>query len=137
MQTVKNLGLIVVLTMVLMFCGCGPECKDLRIQNNLQQQRVSELGSKMQTKNLEIDQLKRSLETAQSRCDIETEALSQQMTALEEDVNKKKALIASMQQQLFFGGTQLPVELSTMLEDFAKTEGEMVAYDLNRGVVKF
>ena len=137
MQTVKILGLIVVLAMVLTFCGCGPECKDLRIQNDLQQQRVSELGSKMQAKILEVDQLKRSLDTAQSRCDIETEALSQQITALEEDANKKKALMASMQQQLFFGGTQLPVELSTMLEDFAKTEGEMVTYDLNRGVVKF
>ena len=34
------------------------------------------------------------------------------------------------------GGAQLPVELTTKLEDFAK-EYEMVTYDPNRGIVKF
>ena len=41
-----------------------------------------------------------------------------------------------MQQQLLYGGAALPVELSTMLEDFAKDK-EMVEYDSSRGIVKF
>jgi chemotaxis protein MotB len=55
---------------------------------------------------------------------------------MEEDLAKKKALIASMQQRLLFGGALLPVELNTMLEDFAKNR-EMVEYDVERGVVRF
>jgi len=45
-------------------------------------------------------------------------------------------LIKSMQEKLLYGGAQLPVELSTMLEDFAK-EHEMVTFDASRGIVKF
>lgn len=41
-----------------------------------------------------------------------------------------------MQKQLLYGGASLPVELSTMLEDFAKGK-EMIEYDPNRGIVKF
>jgi chemotaxis protein MotB len=55
---------------------------------------------------------------------------------MEEDLTKKKALIASMQQRLLFGGALLPVELNTMLEDFAKNR-EMVTYDAEQGVLRF
>ena len=41
-----------------------------------------------------------------------------------------------MQQQLISGGVQLPPELNTMLEEFAKGK-EMITYDASRGVVKF
>ena len=46
------------------------------------------------------------------------------------------ALIETMKHQLMYGGAQLPVELSTMLEDFAAKE-DMVTYDGSRGIVKF
>ena len=64
------------------------------------------------------------------------DALKQKIAALEEDLAKKKSLIASMQKQLLSGGVAIPVELSTMLEDFANKEG-MVTYDASRGIVKF
>jgi chemotaxis protein MotB len=41
-----------------------------------------------------------------------------------------------MQQRLLAGGAALPVELSTMLEDFAKDK-DIVSYDSAKGVVKF
>ena len=41
-----------------------------------------------------------------------------------------------MQQRLLSGGAALPVELSTMLEDFAK-QHDMVTYDPSLGIVKF
>jgi chemotaxis protein MotB len=41
-----------------------------------------------------------------------------------------------MQKRLRSGGAALPVELSTLLEDFAKTSS-MVSYDSERGIVKF
>jgi len=119
-----------------MINGCGPELQDLRVQNATQRKRIAELESEMQTTRLNLEQLKRKLDTAEGRDNAETEALQQKIAALEEDLGKKKALIASMQQQLLYGGASLPVELSTMLEDFAERE-KMVTYDSSRGIVKF
>ena len=137
MRTVKLLGLFTVcICATVLINGCGSELQDLRIQNKTQQRRISELDSAMQTTNLELEQLKRKLSNIGSLNSAEAEAMQQKIAALEEDLANKKALIASMQQQLFYGGAQLPVELSTMLEDFAKGE-KMVTYDSSRGIVKF
>jgi chemotaxis protein MotB len=54
---------------------------------------------------------------------------------LEDDIAKKKALIETMQKQLG-GATQLPAELSSMLEDWAKGS-DLVSFDAARGIVKF
>jgi len=81
--------------------------------------------------------MKKQLAAAQQSDSIEVESLKQQIAALEEDLAKKKELIASMQQRLLMGGAALPVELSTMLEDFAKQQPDMVEYDSSRGIVKF
>ncbi len=138
MQTVKISAIFLVCVVIMGLSGCGADqCKGLSVQNDLQQDRIAQLESQVQATILQIDKLKRELETAKGRSGIEIDALSQSLAALEEDLNKKKALIATMQQQLLFGGAQLPVELSTMLEDFAKGQGDMVAYDSNRGVIKF
>jgi len=67
---------------------------------------------------------------------VEVEALRQKVAALEEDVAKKAALIKSMQDRLL-GGSPLPVELNTALEDFAKAKPDLVEYDAARGMVKF
>ena len=136
MQIVKLSVLFLVCACVVLMSGCNAELKDCKIQNATQQKRIAELESEVQTTELKLEKLKRELETAQGRGSIEKDALQQKIAALEEDLSKKKALIASMQQQLLYGGAQLPVELSTMLEDFAKGS-EMVTYDSSRGVVKF
>jgi len=136
MRTVKLSVLFLLCICLVLLNGCGSELKDLRIQNDIQQERIAELESEVQTTKVRLEQLKRKLETAESHGGIEINALQQKIAALEEDLGKKRELISSMQQQLLYGGASLPVELSTMLEDFAKDK-EMVEYDSSRGIVKF
>jgi len=136
MRIVKLSAIFLASACLVMLHGCGPELHDLKIQNETQRTRIAELESEVQTTKLKLEQLKRELDTAESRGGIEAEALQQKIAALEEDLGKKKTLIASMQQRLLQGGFTLPVELSTMLEDFAEDK-EMVTYDSGRGVVKF
>ena len=136
MRIVKLSGLFLVCACVLLVNGCGPDAKDLRIQNATQAKVIDELRSELQTTKLQLDQLKRRLAAIQGRGGIEAETLQQKIAALEKELNDKKALIASMQQQLLVGGAALPVELSTMLEDFAKDK-DMVTYDSSRGIIKF
>ena len=121
---------------IFLLSGCSSELKDLRFQNEIQQKRIDTLQAELAANKLELDQLKRQLDGARQKGGIEVETLEQKITALEESIAKKDELIASMQDRLLSGGAQLPVELTTKLEDFAK-EYEMVTYDPNRGIVKF
>ena len=134
MQTVKFSTLIILCVSLVLTIGCTTEA-ELRVQNAAQRKRIRGLESQLQTDRLNIDQLRRKIASAGGMANIETEALVQQITALEEDLEKKKKLVNLMQQQLLGGGA-LPVELSTMLEDFAETE-KMVTFDSSRGVIKF
>jgi len=132
MRTAKLSFIFLVFICTLFLNGCG---SDLKIQNDIQRKRISELESEIQATKIQLDQLKRKLDTAEGANNIEIKALQQKIAALEEDLAKKKELISSMQQQLLFG-TSLPVELVTMLEDFAKDK-DMVTYDSSKGIVKF
>ena len=138
MRIVKLAALLISFSFLMILTGCvaEQEYKDLRVQNNTQRERISELESGVQTSKLKIDQLTRDLGTTESQSTIEIDALQQQVATLEKDGAGKQQLIASMQHQLLYGGASLPVELSTMLEDFAGDE-EMVSYDPNNGIVKF
>ncbi len=136
MRTVKFAAIFLSFTCLMLLSGCNQELKNLKVQNSTQQKRIAELESELQTTKIQLDQLKRQLETAEGHGGVEVNALQQRIAALEEDLAKKKALIATMQQQLISGGAVLPAELTTMLEDFAKGK-EMVEYDPNRGIVKF
>ncbi len=136
MQSIKLSALFLTCATVALLTGCMDQCKDLKVRNATQDKLINELRSELQTKKLNLDKLGRELDTARGAGSVEQDALQQKVTALEEDLTKKKALIASMQQQLLFGGAQLPAELSTMLEDFARSR-EMVTYDASRGIVKF
>jgi flagellar motor protein MotB len=113
--------------------GCGPS--DLATQNQVQQRRIYDLENQLQAAQMQLDQLKRKLEAIEASGGVEVETLRQKVAALEEDVAKKAALIKSMQDRLL-GGSPLPVELNTALEDFAKGN-DMVEYDASRGMVKF
>jgi chemotaxis protein MotB len=135
MQASRILLSLVFCAGVLLVTGCE-ECKDLRIQNNTQRKRISQLESEVQSAKLQMAQMERQLAAAKETEGIDTEALRQKVAALEKAIEDKQALIDSMKNQLLYGGVQLPVELSTMLEDFAAKE-EMVTYDASRGIVKF
>jgi chemotaxis protein MotB len=136
MRSVKVSTLLVVFGLsagMAFFAGC--EQSDLQTQNQRQQQHISDLESQLQAAQLQLDQLKKRLETAEAQGGVEVESLRQKVAALEEDLAKKVALIKSMQDRLM-GGSPLPVELNTALEDFAKGN-DMVEYDSSRGMVKF
>jgi chemotaxis protein MotB len=137
MRTVKLSAILSLCICVLLLNGCNSELQDLRIQNNTQQKLIDQLQAELAASALQLEQLKKQLAAAQQSDSVEADSLKQQIAALEDDLAKKKELIASMQQRLLMGGGALPVELSTMLEDFAKQQPDMVTYDASRGVVKF
>ena len=137
MRIVKLSGIFLVCAcLALTNSSCSSELQDLRVRNATQDKLIKELGSEVQTTKLNLDQAQRRLDTAEGRFGIKADALKQKIAALEEQLAKKKTLIALMQQQLLYGGVPLPVELSTMLEDFAERE-KMVTYDSSRGIIKF
>ncbi len=136
MRTVKLSAFFLLCISLALLTGCNKQLQDLKIQNDTQRKQIADLRSQVQTATLELEQLKRQLVGAKEKGGINEDALKQQITALEEDLKKKKELIASMQEKLLYGALALPVELSTMLEEFAE-EHEMVTYDPNLGIVKF
>lgn len=131
-----KLSAIILCACILLVSGCNSELDDLRIQNSTQQRRIDQLTAELEAKRLELEQANKQLAAARQTDSIEVETLQQKIAALEEDLAKKKELIESMQQRLLLGGAALPVELSTLLEDFAK-QHDMVTYDASRGIVKF
>ncbi len=136
MQSVKFSAFFLACAAVALLAGCEEEYKDLKVRNATQDKLINELRSEVQTTKLNLNQLERQLNGARETGGVEQDTLKQKVTALEEDLTKKKALIASMQQRLLFGGALLPVELSTMLEDFAKNR-EMVEYNAEQGILRF
>lgn len=136
MRILKISALFLLCLSVMVFSGCGGEAKDLRVKNETQRQHIEELSGKIRAAELRLDELKRKLAECEERGGIEVDALRQQVAALEEDLTKKNELLAAMQQKLLTG-TALPIELSTMLEDFARTHGDIVSFDADTGIVKF
>jgi chemotaxis protein MotB len=133
-----TVSVISIVSAVLIFTnGCVSEqnYKDLKFQNDTQRKRIAELESELQAANLQLDKMKRELDAMGGRSGIEMNAMQQKIAALEEDIAKKKALIEAMQKQLM-GGVQLPAELTSMLEDWAKGS-DLVTFDAARGIVKF
>lgn len=125
---------IVLALCTLILAGCDPELKDCRIQNDTQRKRIAELESEAASMKLNLDQLNRQLDAARKN-GLESGTLDK-IAALEKALEDKQALIDSMKDQLL-GGVQLPVELTTMLEDFAAQSPDMITFDAARGVVKF
>ena len=131
MRTAKLSAIIFLCASVLLINGCNDQMEQLRIQNDNLNQRISGLQSLLDASNLELEKVKRQLATAQGEGGVEMETLQAKIAALEADIKKKNELIASMQQRLMSGGAALPVELSTLLEDFAKNNN-MVERGVNR-----
>jgi chemotaxis protein MotB len=136
MQSVKLPTFLLTCAAVALLAGCADECKDLKVRNATQDKLINELRSEVQTTKLNLSQLERQLNAAKETGGVEQNALKQKVAAMEDDLAKKKAMIASMQQRLLFGGAMLPVELNTALEDFAKNR-KMVEYDAGQGVLRF
>jgi chemotaxis protein MotB len=135
LATVSVISFVCAAMIITSGCVSDQQFKDLKLQNAAQERRIKELESQLQAATLELDQAKRQVEMLGGKGSIEMQALQQKVAALEEDIAKKKALIEAMQKQLL-GATQLPAELSSMLEDWAKGS-DLVSFDAARGIVKF
>jgi chemotaxis protein MotB len=137
MQTLKLSAIFLLGVSFLLASGCESQLvRDLRMRNDNQQKRIDLLQAEKDALELELAQCQRKLATAESIGNLDIEKLKEQIAALNENITNKDALIDSMQKRLRSGGAALPVELSTLLEDFAKTSS-MVSYDSERGIVKF
>ena len=134
MRTVKLSALLLLCVSMVVLSGCQ-EMQDLKMRNAALNKRKADLESQVQAMTLELQQLKIQLADAEQRSGIDVGALQQKITALEVHLGKKDELIARMREQCL-GGAPLPMELSTLLEEFAEKE-EMVTFDASTGIVKF
>jgi chemotaxis protein MotB len=135
MRTVGFSLIVLCIFFIVLSSGCT-ELQDLRIQNQRQNERISELNSQLQSSKLQLAQLQRKLDSADDVHKAEADSLQQKIVSLEEDLKGKKSLISTMQKQLVYGGAMIPVELGSALEEFAKSD-PMVEYNSARGMVKF
>jgi chemotaxis protein MotB len=134
MRTVKLSALLFLCASMVVMSGCQ-DVQDLKRQNNTLNRRRQDLESQVQAMTLELQQLKTQLAEARQKGGINTDALQQKISALEAHLGKKDELIMRMREQCL-GGAPLPIELSTMLEEFAAKE-DMITYDADTGIVKF
>ncbi len=134
MRTVKLSALLLLCVGMVVLSGCQ-EVQDLKMRNAALNKRKADLESQVQAMTLELQQLRTQLAEAKERGGINVDALNQKIAALEAYLSKKDELIARMREQCL-GGAPLPMELSTLLEEFAEKE-EMVTFDANTGIVKF
>ena len=134
MRMAKLGGLVLACTVVALLGGCNNQ--ELQIMNRTQQTRIAYLESELQAKSLLLEQRDRQLAAASEEDNIEIDQLRGQVAALEEDLETKKTMISSMQDRLLSTGGQLPVELTSKLEELAD-KYEMITYDADRGVLKF
>jgi len=135
MRTARLIGIFCIVGSLVAISGCGSELFDLRVQNETQRTRIASLESELQTARLQLDQAQRQVSATGQQSTVEVETLKTKVAALEEDVAKKKSLIAALQERLLHGGNQLPVELSSKLEDLSK-KYPMISYDAGRGMLK-
>ena len=123
---------------VLALAGCISEeqYNDLKFQNRLQQQRVSDLESKLGAADLMISQLQAKLKTCEEQRDLLPGAKDAEIAALEKTIAEQKGLIERLNAQLLKGPSALPPLLSEQLRKFAEGS-DMVEFDEDKGMLKF
>ncbi len=124
--------------LILVSAGCisQEQYEDMAAQNRIQQNKIDRLESELNVLEASKAQLEKQLETLRSRGGVTSAATAEEIAALEAAIDEKNALIAKMRDQLLAGGMKLPMELSIMLEDFAK-DNPMVTFDKETGKLKF
>lgn len=130
---------VVLLTAALILSGCISQEKydDLKLRNRSQQQRIDELESQLNVTKLKLAQTEKQLAQAQEAGTADVDTLNKKIEALQNDIDKKTALINRMQAELVRGGAALPPELAGALEKFATANSDMITFDEASGMVKF
>jgi chemotaxis protein MotB len=138
MRLIRDLSVVVALAGMVMLSGCITEeqYNDIKAQNRIQQGRISDLESELNSANLMLAQLQKKLDALQSQSGTSMGAKDAEIAALEKDIAEKKALIERLQQQLLKGGQKLPTDLSLKLKEFAAANPD-VTYDEASGMLKF
>jgi chemotaxis protein MotB len=140
MRSVKLSTVLIVLALstgMALIGGCESQAmRDMQLRNETQQKRIDDLTSELQTAQLQLNQLREKLATAQKTEGVEVDALRQKVAALVEDLATRQELIDSMKERLM-GIAPLPVEVNAAIEDLARQYSDMIEYDPNRGLVKF
>ena len=137
MRTAKLSAILLSCVSLFLLNGCNQQLEQLRLQNETQQKRINQLSADLAALTLERDQLKNQLDALRGTGNIESDKLEQQIAALEKAIAEKDKLIEDLRQRVLTGGTALPPELNTLLEDFAKANPGLVTYDKEKGIVKF
>lgn len=137
-KIVLGVSCILVLAVTVIVSGClsQQQFNDMKSQNRIQQQRITGLESQLDAANVEVDQMSKLIETYQNQSSASMGAKTEEIAALEEDVQKKAELISKMSKQLLRSGVKLPVELSVALQEFAGSS-DLVTFDPDTGVLKF
>jgi chemotaxis protein MotB len=129
---------ILSVSVMLLAVGCDSPQKleDMQAQNRLQQQRIDELENELGLCSGKLQKYQQDLLGLSGRSGADLQARDATIAALEADIEAKKALIAKMQEQLLHGGTPLPPEMNTMLQQFAQNS-DMIDFDEQTGSLKF
>ena len=137
MRIAKLSAIILLCGSFFLLNGCNSQVQDLMRQNKIQQDMLDKRTADLTKMTLERDELQRQLDQLRGIGDANMVALQEKINAYEKTLAEKDDLINQMKLRLLNGGTALPPELTTLLEDFAKTHGGMVTYDADKGIVKF
>jgi chemotaxis protein MotB len=138
MRRAGFLSMVLALALAIVTGGCVAQQQfdEVKAQNRIQQQRITDLEGELGACQLQLAQSVKQLETLQGRNSAEVGGKDAEIAALEKDIEAKKALIAKMQAQLLRSGAALPMELSVKLQDFANRY-KMVTFDAGSGMLKF
>ena len=137
MRTAKFSVIILLCGSFFLVNGCSDQLQTLRQQNSIQADKIRDLSAQLDAEMLERKRLQSKLDDLEATGNVDLDTLQQKINALQATLDEKDKLIKQMQAQLLTGGAVLPPELSTLLEDFAKSHSGMVTYDAEKGIVKF
>jgi len=129
-------GLLSALILVSTGCISQEQYEDMTAQNRIQQRRIDRLEGQISALETSKAQLEKQLETLKSQHDLLKTANAEEIAALEAAIEEKNNMIAQMRDQLLASGIKLPMELTAMLEDFAK-DNPMVTFNKETGKLKF
>ena len=140
MKNSKSLWIALFVSAALLLGAAGcvnqEQYDDLMSRNRIQQDRIAELENGLNQCEATVAMQKNQLQGISGQTNANISAKDSMIKALEDDINKKKAMIEKLQQQLLEGGTVLPPMLTSQLEDFA-SKNEMVTFDSSTGSLKF